>query len=102
MSKHFEDVWCESEKLSAGLMNADRNIDNVIRHCALLKEILKLRNSDDDENSFSDNNVFNHDLHTIIGDLLFFLSGISKEYNINVWTALIDSTNGFKIDTYEE
>ena len=78
MTFHFEDIWEEAEGMSE-----DVPLPSRIEH---IKELLSgfERNKDPE----------------IIGELLFEITGISKEENINVAAALKNHIDGLKIDRY--
>jgi SpoVK/Ycf46/Vps4 family AAA+-type ATPase len=77
--KHFEDIWEEAEGMSEDVPLASR-----------IKYIKEL----------ADNFLANKDPE-VMGELLFQLTGISKEENINVAAALKNHIDGLKIDRYE-
>jgi hypothetical protein len=77
--KHFEDTWEESENLTLPIPLNER-IDSIIKLISSYKD-----NKDP----------------IIIGEVLFQISGITKEYNINIDAALNQIINDIKIDNYE-
>jgi hypothetical protein len=77
--KHFEDTWEESEKIIKTIPLNER-IDKIINLIS----------------SYKDNND-----PIIIGEVLFEISGITKEHNINIDAALNQILNDIKVDNYE-
>ena len=75
--KHFEDLWNEAEGLVDSRSSAQRIED--------IKKLLdKIKNNPED-----------------FGNILFQLSGLSRDLNINVYSALESAINDVKIDMYD-
>lgn len=77
--KHFEDIWEEAEEMSEDVPLASR--------IQYIKEL-------------ADKFLVNKDPE-VMGELLFQLTSISKEENINVAAALKGHIDDLKIDRYE-
>lgn len=80
--KHFEELWEEAEKLSA---SSSFSINEII--IELVKDLKNL--------VLSDNKNY------LMGKIIFNLACISYKYNINVYTALVDSINDFRSSQLE-
>ena len=70
--KHFEHIWEEAEEIAPTNANLPKMIE-------LLKE------SNSPEN---------------MGELLFLLSGISKNFDIDVWEQLEKAIENYKVENY--
>ena len=77
--RHFENTWLEAEG-----MTEDLPLDNYI--CNILNILTEFNNSKQPE---------------LIGELLFNVAAISKQYNINVDAVLKEHLNQLKIEKYE-
>jgi hypothetical protein len=77
--RHFENTWLEAEG-----MTEDLPLDNYI--CNILNILTEFNNSKQPE---------------LIGELLFNVAAISKQYNINVDAVLKEYLNQLKIEKYE-
>lgn len=77
--RHFENTWIEAE-----WMAEDLPLDNCI--CNILNILTEFNNSKQPE---------------LIGELLFNIAAISKQYNINVDAVLKEYLNQLKIEKYE-
>src|SRR3989304_5215306 len=92
MTKHYEDVWLEAEKVSAELIKSDEMLEvaHDIESCA--SELAEELSLDNDAEKIT----------ILVGEILFKTSRICKEYNINSWEVIEDSINNAKIDLYED
>jgi hypothetical protein len=77
--KHFEDTWEEAEKITKTIPLNER-IDNINNLLSIYK---------------------NNNDPIIIGEVLFEIAGITKQYNINIDAALNQVLDDIKIDNYE-
>lgn len=75
--RHFEDLWNEAE----GLVDS--------RSPAIRIEYIKSLLSKLDQEP------------SLLGEVLMEISGLSRDYNINVWGALSNAIDALKIDAYE-
>jgi hypothetical protein len=77
--RHFENTWIEAEGMSSDIPS-----DSCI--CNILNILTEFNNSKQPE---------------LIGELLFNIAAISKQYNINVDAVLKEHLNQLKIEKYE-
>ncbi|TRO55588.1 hypothetical protein E2P64_06820 [Candidatus Bathyarchaeota archaeon] len=91
--KHFEDVWVEAERISSELYNEEDDANNS---AYVIEENAR-------QLQYQVEEAPNVEIMTeLVGELLFRLTRVCKEFNINSWTALEKATNDAKIDLYDE
>lgn len=95
--KHFEDVWVEAEKISSELYTEEHDTNNAA--CEVEENARQLQ-SYVEAALEEDPNIEN--MNELVGDILFHLARVCKEFNINSWAALEKATNNAKIDLYNE
>lgn len=71
MTKHFESVWLEAEKLTKSSNISDENALNKIQDLAKA-----FSEANDKYQSF------------IVGEMLYYISALSQKHEVNVFTAL--------------
>ena len=83
MTKHFEQLWEEAERVAVELYpgTSQEKIDNIIKACQELRV-------NDDQNVF--------------GRLLFWMCAFSQQENINSYTALVDYLQEIKEISLQE
>tara|TARA_Y100000310_G_C20388999_1_gene671861 strand:+ start:433 stop:726 length:294 start_codon:yes stop_codon:yes gene_type:complete len=94
--KHFEDVWNEAERISSETKSVENAVGGVINHSNdLRKHYERAKSEDGDEDDVKQ-------MAAYVGALLFDLTRVCKEFNINSWTELEKAVNDAKIDLYDE
>lgn len=83
---HFEDLWNQAEESSKSLESEE-----------VFEKILHLGESIYSYDCDKDQSILKED----IGELLFYLSGLSARYNINVFEVLKQAIESNKIDQME-
>lgn len=82
--KHFEELWEESESVIKNIYQ-DMSTDDFIYKIEII--LNKIKSANDHNMKFS-----------LIGELLFYISGISNNENINTYTALKEAIDSAKIE----
>jgi len=81
-TKHFEDVWMESEQLS-------KTKYKDTQASAIIDKIKALLDSYDTLNTFAETADIRQSLKTqYMGEMIFLISALSYRDDINVWGAL--------------
>lgn len=95
--KHFENVWVEAERISSELYNEGDDVNNSA--CEIEENARQLQYQVEEALEEEPNVEI---MTELVGELLFHLTRVCKEFNINSWTALERATNDAKIDLYDE
>jgi len=97
MVKHYEDIWCEAERIFSELYSNKYNVNDAIKE--IIDNTQKLQSSIVTENKL-DNEL--NIMTDMVGEILFNLAIICKKFDINSWTALERTINNVKIDLYDD
>ncbi len=84
MTRHFEEVWIDAEKVAEEYYKKDKHLlPSQVKYLA---------------NFVVSENISNSEREEHMGRLLLALSHYSNEYNINVWPILKEATDNAKLE----